>query len=357
MSSTRRNFLNRTACILTGSGLLSAGANLPIWNVPLLAPNNNGRTEESVKAIRRGMKWLERAKCPGGGYGSDVGQKDDIGCSAVVGLSMLAEGSTPHVGPHRHTLRKLNDYLIKKTEEMSELNITSATGTQLQNKIGQQAHTFFALLFLSQIAGETRLIKKTFKACGKLTNAVVKTQKGDGSWGGRSWAPVLGTVMGWTSLRSSHFAGFDVGGSPEKTAECLIRTMTKNLNQQQHWMHQLYKHAAGIRVLYAMGKENEPVVKAAFEKVLSLVTNGKTAFNQAGGEEYLAFHLITETMLQKEDQDWDKWFPVVRDKIIEVQNSDGSWTGHHCITSRTFCTAAACLVLSAPNRYLPISQK
>ena len=28
-------------------------------------------------------------------------------------------------------------------------------------------------------------------------------------------------------------------------------------------------------------------------------------------------------------------------KICGVQNSDGSWTGHHCITSRTFCTAAS----------------
>jgi len=40
-----------------------------------------------------------------------------------------------------------------------------------------------------------------------------------------------------------------------------------------------------------------------------------------------------------------------------VQNGDGSWTAHYCITSRTFCTAAALLVLSAPNRMLPISQE
>ena len=122
-------------------------------------------------------------------------------------------------------------------------------------------------------------------------------------------------------------------------------------------MHELYKNAAGLRVLYAMGKDDEPIVKKSFRDVLKLVTRGKTAFNQAGGEEYLAFHLITETMLQKAGKDWAAWYPVVRDKIIDVQNRDGSWTGHHCITSRTFCTAAACLVLSAPNRYLPISQQ
>ncbi|HTN74597.1 MAG TPA: hypothetical protein VL096_05100, partial [Pirellulaceae bacterium] len=102
--------------------------------------------------------------------------------------------------------------------------------------------------------------------------------------------------------------------------------------------------------------ENDEVAKNAFKAVLELVKKDNTAFSQAGGEEFLAFHLITETMLQKGGAEWKTWFPTVRDKMVEVQNSDGSWTGHHCITSRTFCTAAACLVLAAPNRYLPISQ-
>ena len=120
-------------------------------------------------------------------------------------------------------------------------------------------------------------------------------------------------------------------------------------------MHTLYKNATGIRVLYAMGMDDDPIAKKALEDVKQLVNKDNTAFSQAGGEEYLAFHLITETMLQGGD-DWATWFPTMRDKIVGVQNADGSWTGHHCITSRTFCTAAAILVLTSPNRYLPISQ-
>jgi hypothetical protein len=121
-------------------------------------------------------------------------------------------------------------------------------------------------------------------------------------------------------------------------------------------MHTLYKNASGIRVLYEMGMDDSEISKKAFKDVLSLVEKDNTAFSQAGGEEYLAFHLITETMLQKGGDAWKTWYSTVRDKIVGVQNSDGSWTGHHCITSRTFCTAAACLVLTAPYRYLPISQ-
>ena len=115
-----------------------------------------------------------------------------------------------------------------------------------------------------------------------------------------------------------------------------------------------------ILVMFAYGgwsdMDEEPIAKKAFADVSAFISKDNTAFSQAGGEEFLAFHLITETMLQKGGNDWATWFPTVRDKIIAVQNQDGSWTGHHCITSRTFCTSAAILVLTSPNRYLPISQ-
>ena len=349
MTFSRRRFLATSSTLLAAPNIITAFDQDEI---------ERELTRKSIQAVQKGMDWLNRARCPNGGYGEDAKQWADIGCSATVGLAMLADGSTAVQGPRKRQVREIASYLLKQVEVMPKSNITSKKGTQLQNKIGLQAHTFFALLFLSQVVGESHATEATMEACKKLVKAVVGSQKGDGSWGNTSWAPVLGTVMGWTSLRSSHFAGFDVGGSPEKTAEFLIDTLKKNLNQpQNHWMHNLYKNAAGIRVLYAMGKEKDPIVKEAFDQVIKLVTGGKTAFNQAGGEEYLAFHLLTEMTLQKGGADWKAWYPVVRDKIISVQNQDGSWTGHHCIRSRTFCTAAACLVLSAPNRYLPISQK
>jgi hypothetical protein len=36
-------------------------------------------------------------------------------------------------------------------------------------------------------------------------------------------------------------------------------------------------------------------------------------------------------------------------KIISIQKNDGSWEGHHCITSPVFCTAVALLILSIHN--------
>ena len=315
-------------------------------------------TTKSEEALRRGNQWLLKVIQRNGGCGIDIGQQPDIGCTAMVGLALLSQGNTPIEGPQSREIRRIVAFLLRAVENMPSDDITSASRTQLQNKIGRHAHTFFATLFLSQVLGEGFDPVPVSRALEQLVDTLASAQTPEGNWGSDSWAPVLGTVMGWVALRGAHFAGFHVEASAKKTAEHLLKEMKNNIKQQNSgWMHTLYKNATGVRVLYAQGLEHEDIAEKAFNDVLKVVTKDNTPFSQAGGEEYLAFHLITETMLQRGGKDWARWYPVVRDKIIGVQNSDGSWAGKHCITSRTFCTAAAELVLSAPNRYLPISQQ
>ena len=316
-------------------------------------------TAQSDESVRRGTSWLMKTMHRDGGCGIDIGQPPDIGCTAMVGLALLSQGNTPVEGPKSHEVRQIVSFMLRAVEVMPQDDITSAQQTQIQRKIGRHAHSFFAALFLSQVLGEGWNPVPVHAALTKLIGAITRSQGSTGNWGNQSWAPTLGTVMGWVSLRAAHFAGLQVEASANRTATHLIQSMKGTLSQKRSgsWMHTLYKNATGIRVLYAMGQENETIAKQAWRDVLNVVTQDNTPFSQAGGEEYLAFHLITETMLQKGGSDWQKWFPTVRDKIVNVQNSDGSWTGKHCITSRTFCTAAASLVLTSPNRYLPISQQ
>lgn len=319
-----------------------------------------GATPRTEKSIERGTRWLLKTMHRNGGCGVDIGQPPDIGCTAMVGLSLLTQGNTPLEGPYQDRSRQVMEFLLDTVQRMPEgaNDITQVTNTQLQSKIGRHAHSFFAALFLSQVAGETRQVRRVRTNLSRLVEAIERAQQADGSWGSGSWAPTLGTVMGWVSLRAAQFAGYKVEASAAKTAKLLAGQMLQRIGSQRAgWMHTLYKNATGIRVLYAMGRDEEDAAKKALADVLKLVTKDNTPFTQAGGEEFLAFHLITETMLQKGGDAWRQWYPVVRDKLIAVQNGDGSWTGHHCITSRTFCTAAAILVLSSPNRYLPISQQ
>ncbi|MEY4180263.1 MAG: hypothetical protein RLY70_3837 [Planctomycetota bacterium] len=313
----------------------------------------------AAAAVRRGVGWLLRALPREGGWGTDIGQPPDIGCTALSGLALLSTGNTPREGPQARETRRALSYLLECAARMPADDITASLQTQLQNKIGRHAHSFLAALFLSQVAGETLEGVQVRRALRRVLDAIVAAQTTEGHWGQTSWAPTLGTVMGWVALRAAHFAGLRVGASPETTASFLARQMQASLGgggAGAGWMHTLYKNATGIRVLYALGQETTPVARQAIAETLKLVTSDNTAFTQAGGEEFLAFHLITETLSQRGGPDWNAWYGVVRDKIVAVQNEDGSWSGAHCITSRVFCTAAALLVLNAPRRYLPISQ-
>ena len=70
-------------------------------------------TDKSVEGVRRGLEWLKRTEGRKGGHGTDINQADDIGCSAMVGLALLADGSTPSQGPlTKCILRRIVSYLI-----------------------------------------------------------------------------------------------------------------------------------------------------------------------------------------------------------------------------------------------------
>jgi hypothetical protein len=45
-------------------------------------------------------------------------------------------------------------------------------------------------------------------------------------------------------------------------------------------------------------------------------------------------------------KEWREWKTKITRKIVALQNNDGTWAGHHCITGRVAVTSAAILNLS-----------
>ena len=76
------------------------------------------------------------------------------------------------------------------------------------------------------------------------------------------------------------------------------------------------------------------------------VLNG---FGNNGGEEFLSFLQTGESLIVNKDKDWKKWYDDMSGRILKIQNQDGSWNGHHCITSPVFCTATSVLLLTVEN--------
>jgi hypothetical protein len=74
-----------------------------------------------------------------------------------------------------------------------------------------------------------------------------------------------------------------------------------------------------------------------------------SGFGNNGGEEFLSFLQTGESMIIAKDNGWRNWYGATTDRLLGIQNNDGSWHGHHCITSPVFCTATSLLILSINN--------
>jgi hypothetical protein len=82
-----------------------------------------------------------------------------------------------------------------------------------------------------------------------------------------------------------------------------------------------------------------------------------SGFGSNGGEEFLSYMTIAESLVLKGGDEWRKWDSQMTQNLDRVQNGDGSWSGHHCITGRTFCTSTALLVLLADRTPVPVQAK
>ncbi len=78
-------------------------------------------------------------------------------------------------------------------------------------------------------------------------------------------------------------------------------------------------------------------------------------FGNNGGEEFLSYLQVGEALAAQGGDDFKQWDANMTDNLNRIQNQDGSWSGHHCITGRTFCTSAALLVLTVDRAPTPVA--
>lgn len=78
-----------------------------------------------------------------------------------------------------------------------------------------------------------------------------------------------------------------------------------------------------------------------------------TGFGSIGGEEFFSYLNISESLHRVGGPEWKKWNSEMTTKLLAMQNADGTWAGHHCITGRVAVTSAAILLLRADHEPAP----
>jgi hypothetical protein len=364
-------------------------------------------TEAVMKSLDHGLDWLVQAQQKNGGWGAGSHYRQDVldphavtadpATTSMVAMAILRSGSTFTSGEYSKELRKALSYLLTaiETSHENKFTITSETGTQIQTKLGANIDVVLTSQFLTNTLdyldfdGELKArVKRDLDICIKK---IQNTQQQDGSFAGGSWAGVLQSALANNALESAQAAGMAVSDSVLK----LSRDYQKG-NMDSKSGDVKTDRGAGI-VLYSVSgtarasakearkveeamlkgkasgviQQNAPVTAESLQELgftkdeaIGYATSYEvyqasksqaqrddvmSGFGNNGGEEFLSYLQTGESLIVGKDNSWKSWYDNTSGRLIKIQNDDGSWSGHHCITSPVFCTATCLLILSVNN--------
>ena len=365
------------------------------------------KTDENVQlSVRDGLSWLAKAQLPSGGYGagSHAAQhvrdphavQADPATTAMVAQAMLRSGTTLKKGAHTKNLQEAIAYILHtiETSAHNDPYITKVRGTQIQRKLGENIDAVLAAQFLSNLLDRNLKGVDHKRVAKALEICVAKIESGTDASGrqrGAGWAGVLQSGLANSALEAAQ----SVGATVDK--EVLDRArdyQQRNYDEENGSVNtedgagiMLYAVSGSVRAsakdarkaIEAMNKakkegrlqENAPMsvenlkkaglsegealgYAASYKVYQSAKSTAQRAdvldgFGNNGGEEFLSFLQTGESMVVNKDDDWKKWYDNMSGRILKIQNEDGSWNGHHCITSPVFCTATSILLLTVEN--------
>lgn len=356
---------------------------------PPVVPN------EVKVAVEKGAKWLASVQGADGGWGQDGGatsnirqterlesQGNDVANTAVAALALLRAGNQ-----YRPNVERAVDFILQKIEASPAdgLSITNVNQTQIQRKLGPYIDTFLASMLLTQVEGNLAGASKARARRGleKCVAKIERNQMKDGSWNiGGGWAPVLGTSLASRSLYEASQKGLKVdhevmakaetytvksqkdrdaavgggggvgaGSSRGSTSESVRVSSLGGIARSDALSASagidLYQDAQALEQLSRTAedrKKNATQIAA----INSKLSDAKfvEGFGSIGGEEFFSYLNISDSLKRSGGKEWSEWSAKMTQKILKLQNNDGTWAGHHCITGRVAVTSAAILNLT-----------
>ncbi len=363
---------------------------------------------KSQVSIENGLAWIIQAQGQHGGWGAGSHHRQDVmdphavpsdpATTSMVAMAILRSGSTLKSGTYSGPLNKALYYLLNAVEGSSpeSFTITDQTGTQIQIKLGANIDVILTSQFLSNLLdgyldGDVQLKARAKKANDVCVAKIQKAQDGNGSFVGSGWAGVLQSSFATNALEAAQAQGakvddkvldkarefqknnydsktgdvktelgagvmlYSVTGSTRASAK-EARKAEEEIQKARRDGRLAMNAAPSARNLESIGFNKDEAMKyaTAYEvyqagKAQAQRQDVMDGFGSNGGEEFLSYLQTGESMIIGKDSEWKKWYDNMSDRLLKIQNDDGSWSGHHCITSPVFCTATCVLILSVNN--------
>jgi hypothetical protein len=331
-------------------------------------------------AVDKAARWLVSVQGADGGWGQDGGAAssarpgerlessgNDVANTAVAALALLQAGRQ-----YEPQVERALAFVLQRIEASPAdgLAITDRQGTQIQRKLGPYIDTFLSSMLMSQIDGRAStpaLNARVRKALQKTVAKIEKHQQSDGSWNiAGGWAPVLGTSMASRSLFEAQNKGVAVDADVLKRAEkYTVSALSASpptprgaaaagglaaasaAGRAEAAGVPLYQNAQALEQLSRTSADRAKNARQ-ISAIQGQLSNAAfvSGYGSMGGEEFFSYLNISDSMKRVGGDAWSKWQANITQKILGLQNIDGTWAGHHCITGRVAMTSAAILNLT-----------
>ncbi len=306
-------------------------------------------TPETDRAIQVALDWLGRQGNSDGSFGrGDV----PIAVTSLGGLALMSSGSTPGRGPHGPRIDQALQYILDNTGPSGFINVAGA-GSQ-----GPMYGHGFATLFLAEAYGMTRRPEIRDKL-EKAVRLIIDTQNQEGGWRYqpvRRDADLSVTICQINALRAARNAGLFV---PRETVDACIKYVKLSQNPDGGFRYQVRggpsafpRSAAGVVALFSAGEYETKEVDNGIAYLHQSAPGRR--FPSRDRYFFYGHYYAIQAMWVRGGDDWDRWFPAIRDDLLARQNADGSWSDDY---GSEFGTAMALIILQVPNSYLPIFQR
>jgi len=331
--------------------------------------------DPSTLSVNKGLHWLASVQGNDGGWGQDGGNTsyvrqgerletsgNDVANTAVAALAMWKSGRPEF----RSNIDRAVFFVIKNVDASQEegLAVTNVTGSQIQRKLGPYVDTFFAARLLGEVDGKMANRNDNQRVRAALEKCVRKIQANqlkDGSWNiSGGWAPILGTSMASQSLQVAAAKGVRVDKDKQAkvdqyTANALKAEVRPVTGDARGRTYAADAASAGVP-LYSKAQQLEQLSRSEGDRAKNApeikklraelsderVLNG---FGSMGGEEFFSYLNVADSLHRTGGNEWTKWNSTMKQKLVSLQNNDGTWAGHHCITGRVAVTSAAILTM------------
>ncbi|MFQ5590124.1 MAG: prenyltransferase/squalene oxidase repeat-containing protein [Phycisphaerae bacterium] len=271
-----------------------------------------------------------------------------VGITGLAALAFMSDGDTPGRGRHGAVVSKCLGFVLAHSSESGLLAAETSHGPMYGHG--------FATLFLAEVYGMTNR-PEVREALRKAVRLIVSTQNDEGGWRYqpvRADADLSVTVCQIMALRAARNVGVYIDKTVIDKAVDYVKT-SQNPDGGFRYMlgsggSAFARSAAGVAALqYAGVYAGEEIGKG-----LEYVRRFAPPQEQSVGHYFYGHYYAAQAMFLGGNEYWSRWWPAIRDELIDKQSPEGFWRGQ---AGQEYGTAMALIILQMPNRLLPIFQK